>query len=136
MADFMKNLFRTGAICLFLWGPGPVLANGGGETEASADGRRHAIYTYYASLIAKLDATVSFCDGARTGYRAKFDRVITGQARGVKHSMMPSYDKLYDNFVLSLGDYACPENEVEHYRGRLDRQIKNLQRDLKALMDP
>lgn len=133
MPKFVKFLLGTAVICGLLGTPSPTLADANGATKTSLDGRRHAIFTYYASLIAKLDATISFCDGARTGYRAEFGSVVTVYAQGIDPKVMPAYDNQYENFVIGLGDYSCPKNEVKHYRGRFARQIKNLERDIKAL---
>lgn len=133
----VKTKYLLGVILVgfALWGPTAALAveDDAIDPEITASNRRHATFTYYAFHIAKLDATVSFCSGARTGYRRSFADVLSTNKDMDATDIMKSYDTRYEVFALGLGDYACPENEVEHYKERLARQIKNLQRDIKAL---
>lgn len=131
----VKYLLGIMLVGFALWGPVAALAieDGSVDPEVIASNRRHAAFTYYAFHIAKLDATVSFCSGTRTGYRDAFAEIISANKDMDQTDLMKSYDTRYEVFALGLGDYACPENEVEHYKERLARQIKNLQRDIKAL---
>ena len=104
-----------------------------GEVVGDNADRRDATLTYYAFHIAKMDARVSFCDGARTAYRNHFEKVVTSSGTAIHDEVMKSYNDRYDTFSAGLEDYSCPENEVSHYRTRLAKQIKNLQRDLAVL---
>lgn len=132
---FGTRLFRLGLWCLtvaFVFAPNHALTV---QTEALSDnaGRRDATLSYYAFHIAKLDAHVSLCDGARTEYRVDFKDVVDNSGTGVPADVMNAYDTRYENFIAGLGDVECVEIELTHYRSRATRQIKNLKRDLKAL---
>ena len=140
-----KKWFGALVVGLAVWGTAapPAAGDGAsgitnpdGEKQAVAAGRRHATLSYYAFHIAKLDATVSFCSGARTSYRDAFEQVVAAGPGGGHSDTMEYYDSRYDTLTLGPGDYACPEDEVAYYRNRIVRQIKNLKRDLKDLEGP
>ncbi len=127
---FLKCMAVAMTCAVFLVGS----ANAADQEVTGDDAdRRDATLTYYAFHIAKLDARVSFCDGARTDYRTGFEEVVNDSGTAIHDNVMQSYDDRYETFVVGIGDYDCPNKELSHYRTRLTKQIKNLRRDLVVL---